>query len=113
MSRLKSVRAKMFHFAVDRRGWYPVLFVLLVSVFFVLAYWANPSVFLTLDQSLVIAVTGAIGGFVYFLYAQHQQNTQLFVSLFDKFNERYNSLNGKLNAIVKRDQNLALHEVRG
>ncbi len=43
-----------------------------------------------------------------FLYAQHHQNTQLFVSLFDKFNERYNNLNEKLNAIVKHDQSLML-----
>jgi len=86
------------------------LFALLVSGLFALAYWANPTGFLKFDQSLVVAVTGAIGGFVYFLYAQHHQNTQLFVSLFDKFNERYNNLNEKLNAIVKRDQNLKLEE---
>ena len=53
-------------------------------------------------------IAGAVGGFVLFLYAQHHQNTQLFVSLFDKFNERYNGLNEKLNDIVQRDQHLML-----
>jgi hypothetical protein len=49
-----------------------------------------------------MTVTAAAGGFVYFLYTQNHQDTQMFVNLFEKFNARYDLLNEKLNAIVTR-----------
>lgn len=45
---------------------------------------------------------GIAGAFAHFLYGQHHQDTQMFVNLFAKFNERYDKLNEKLNAIVSR-----------
>jgi hypothetical protein len=41
--------------------------------------------------------------FAHFIYSQHHQDTQLFVDLFNKFNERYDKLNEKLNAITTRE----------
>jgi len=57
---------------------------------------------------LLIGITGVVAGFVHFLYAQHHQETQLFVSLFDKFNERYAALNDGLNNIVSRNEQATL-----
>jgi hypothetical protein len=51
---------------------------------------------------LLVPVTGAVAGFVYFLYSQQLQQTRLFLELFRAFNERYDRLNDKLNVIVSQ-----------
>ena len=94
------------HFELGSRIWYPGLFVGLMGVgALILAYLGmTHRVAFELGLELATAITGTVGGFVFFLYTQHHQTTQLFVSLFDKFNERYDCLNEKLNAIVARGE---------
>ena len=49
----------------------------------------------TVVVSLVIAVLGL----AYFFQTEHRAQTQLFHQLFKEFNERYDKLNAKLNAL--------------
>lgn len=99
------------NFSLCRRNRYPWLFLGLMPVFVGAAYWLTQAIpAIEFSLQLVTAITGAVGGFVLFLYTQHHQNTQLFVSLFDKFNERYGALNEMLNAIVNRDENNPLRK---
>jgi hypothetical protein len=51
---------------------------------------------------LLLALIGASGGFVGFLYSQHLQETQLFKQLFTEFNRRYDLMNEPLEAIRRR-----------
>jgi hypothetical protein len=51
---------------------------------------------------LLLALIGASGGFVGFLYSQHLQETQLFKQLFTEFNRRYDAMNEPLQAIRGR-----------
>ncbi|MBK6557275.1 MAG: hypothetical protein IPL15_17345 [Comamonadaceae bacterium] len=84
-------------YLLNRRRYYPLAFALLAGA-------AATVLFATLPTQraieLMVPVTGAAAGFVYFLYAQHLQETRLFVDLFRQFNERYDKLNDKLNAIA-------------
>ncbi|MFZ6815227.1 hypothetical protein ACO0K3_12215 [Undibacterium sp. Rencai35W] len=93
------------HFRIRRRTSYPWFFISFAII-------ANSLAYLLLSPAkpfeLFILITGAIAGFIHFLYKQHHQETQLFVSLFNKFNERYDALNEKLNAIVSRDKSTLL-----
>ncbi len=57
-------------------------------------------------MDLFLTMTAAVAGFVHFLYSQHHQDTQLFVSLFKEFNARYDNLNERLNAIVMRESEI-------
>lgn len=88
------------YFHLGNRSRYPWIFL-------VLAVALNAGVYLLVPQAkaleLYLPVTAAVAGFVYFLYSQHHQDTQLFVNLFKEFNARYDSLNEKLNAIVARE----------
>jgi hypothetical protein len=96
------------HFHLGRRAYFPAIFlgaVLLGMVGF--AIWLElcgaSAVSLTKNAfELFLTFVGAVGAFVYFLYGQHHQDTQMFVSLFEKFNARYDKLNEKLNAIIRR-----------
>jgi hypothetical protein len=56
------------------------------------------------DQQLqlVLALIGASGGFVGFLYSQHLQETQLFKQLFTEFNRRYDAMNEQLEMVCRR-----------
>jgi hypothetical protein len=89
------------HFHLLRRTRYPWLFLGFVVV-------GNAAGYLLLAPAkpfeLFILITGAVTGFTHFLYSQHHQDTQLFVGLFNKFNERYDALNEKLNEIVAREK---------
>jgi hypothetical protein len=89
------------HFHLRRRTWYPWVFVGLVAV-------GNSAGYALLKPTkpleLFISITVAVAGFVHFLYSQHHQETQLFTTLFNRFIERYDTLNEKLNAIVARDK---------
>lgn len=95
------------HFHLRRRTRYPWLFLCL-------AIFANGVGYVLLEPSkpfeLFVVIVGAVAGFVHFLYSQHHQETQLFISLFGKFNERYDGLNEKLNAIVSRGNGAPLAE---
>ena len=95
------------HFHLHRRTWYPWLFIGLTMV-------ANASGYAILQPAkpfeLFILITGAIGGFVHFLYSQHHQETQLFATLFKDFNERYDKLNEKLNTIISRNSGALLSQ---
>lgn len=88
------------HFRLGKRSRYP-------WVFFALAALANTCIYFFAHDAkafeLYLASTGGIAGFVHFLYSQHNQGTQLFVTLFKEFNARYDSLNERLNAIFDRN----------
>ena len=98
---------KYFH--LGRRSYFPWIFIFGVVVLFLAGAQVfdnkRSAEFLQPKNAfeLFVAVVGTAAAFVHFLYAQHHQGTQMFVSLFDKFNARYNDLNEKLNAIVKRE----------
>jgi hypothetical protein len=96
------------HFQLGHRANFPAIFLFAVVVLYCVGYalWGNED-----GQSfvqpknafeLLAAVVGTAAALVYFLYRQHHQDTQMFVSLFEKFNTRYNHLNERLNAIVSR-----------
>jgi hypothetical protein len=84
-------------FRLGRHRFYPVMFASL-------ALLAPAVLFLSLPVQraveLLVPVTGAVAGFVYFLYSQQLQQTRLFVDLFRDFNERYDRLNERLNVIA-------------
>ena len=77
-------------------------------IFLTLAIFANGFIFYVVPShksiELLVPTTGVVAAFVYFLYAQHLQETRLFVELFQQFNERYDRLNDRLNEIVSRGQ---------
>ena len=87
------------HFRLGKRNLYPWLFLAIAGAANAVGYILAPGA-KALD--LYLPITAAVAGFVHFLYSQHNHETQLFVSLFDRFNVRYDSLNNKLNAIVTR-----------
>lgn len=88
------------YFRLGKRSHFPWIFL-------VLAVAVNAGIYALVPQAkafeLYFPVTTAIASFVYFLYSQHHQGTQLFVNLFKEFNARYDSLNGKLDAIIERE----------
>lgn len=87
-------------FNLRQRNYYPWLFVVLAAL-------ANAAVFALPKQhvspSIFLTVTGAVAALVHFLYAQHNHNTERFISLFREFNTRYDGLNDRLNTLVSRD----------
>jgi hypothetical protein len=96
------------HFRLGKHNIYPWLFIACAAVAYMAVYLLVPE---AKAPELYLSVTGAVAGFVYFLYSQHHQKTQLFVTLFEKFNARYDSLNEKLNAIViVQDEELTKNE---
>ncbi len=102
------------HFYLGRRANFPAIFVSTAIVLFGVGVallgitGAQPLVQTKNAFELLIATIGSAGAFVYFLYSQHHQDTQMFVSLFEKFNTRYDKLNEKLNAIVTRPDDTPL-----
>ncbi len=102
------------HFRLSRRAYFPAIFLGAVVVVFGVgsAMWGNKDGQLFMQPKnafeLLAAVVGTVAAFVGFLYVQHHQDTQMFVSLFEKFNIRYNDLNEKLNAIKSRLANSPL-----
>ena len=50
--------------------------------------------------TVVLPLTAALTGFIYFLYRQHLDETKLFKDLFVEFNARYDRLNERLNRIL-------------
>lgn len=102
------------HFHLGRRASFPVVFLVAVVALYGAGYafWGSKDgqAFLQPKNAfeLFIAVVGIAGAFAHFLYGQHHQDTQMFVSLFEKFNKRYDKLNEKLNAIVSRPVDSAL-----
>jgi len=85
-------------FRLGNRRWYPALFVLLCAGFLSVAYLLGGK---ELKIEWVISVLGGAGALTTFLYAQHLQETRLFTELFQAFNERYNNMNQRLNAIAE------------
>ena len=73
---------------------------------FGVAIWRNPDgqsiVQVKNTFDLLVAAAGAAAALVYFLYDQHHKDTQMFVSLFEKFNKRDDDLNEELKAIISR-----------
>lgn len=96
------------HFRLSRRANFPVIFLVAVVGLYGIGYalWGSkvgqPFVQPKDAFELLVAVIGTVAAFVGFLYLQHHQDTQMFVSLFEKFNKRYNKQNEKLNAIISR-----------
>jgi hypothetical protein len=78
------------------RRWYPFIFLICLAApivaWFRFASGRRPE--------LLISAIGAIGGFFYFLYTQHLNETKLFKELFIEFNLRYDNLKDGLNAIL-------------
>jgi hypothetical protein len=81
--------------SLHNKKWYPVYF--LVGLVAVAVIWFS----LPGEQhpELLFSGIGAVAGFTYFVYRQHLDETKLFKELFVEFNERYNKLNERLNAI--------------
>lgn len=98
------------HFYLGRRANFPLIFIVTVAVLSAAAFAIGhtPNFQTKNIVDLLIAVVGSAAAFVYFLYGQHNQDTKLFVNLFEKFNNRYNKLNEKLNAIISRPINSPL-----
>jgi hypothetical protein len=94
-------------FSLQRRAFYPWLFL-------ILCVFTNAGVFLLhiVEPSvgLFLTVTGAVAGLVHFLYAQHNQDTDRFIKLFQGFNIRYDILNGQLNNLLLRRGDLLLSD---
>lgn len=84
-------------FRLSNRRWYPWVFVLLCTVFLLLAYDLGGK---QLKMEWVVSVLGGAGGLTTFLYSQHLQETRLFTELFRVFNERYDRLNQRLNELA-------------
>jgi hypothetical protein len=84
-------------FRLSNRRWYPWVFLLLCTVFLLLAYELGGR---QLKIEWVVSVLGGAGGLTTFLYSQHLQETRLFTELFHVFNERYDRLNQRLNELA-------------
>ena len=84
-------------FRLSNRRWYPWVFLLLCTVFLMLAYTLGGR---QLKIEWVVSVLGGAGGLTTFLYSQHLQETKLFTELFQAFNKRYDTLNQPLNQIA-------------
>ena len=92
-------------FALTSRRWYPWIFLALSMVASVLILRvAHPPK----SIDVLIPTIAGLAGFVYFLYSQHLQQTKLFMELFKQFNERYDSLNDRLNCIAEKGSNILL-----
>lgn len=106
-----SKKLMLKHFHLGRRANFPVIFLVITLLLYGVGYviWGSKDgqVFLQPKNAfeLVISVVGISAAFVHFLYAQHHQDTQMFVNLFEKFNSRYDKLNEKLNAIILKELN--------
>jgi hypothetical protein len=87
------------------RRLFPWVFLLLAILAVVLVLALAPT---NQQLQLVIALIGASGGFVGFLYSQHLQETQLFKQLFTDFNRRYDAMNDMLEAVRRRAAGEAL-----
>jgi hypothetical protein len=92
-------------FRLSKSSQYPWLFAVLVLTAMGFLFLSAPT---SKAIELALPATGAIAGFVYFLYSQHLQETRLFTGLFKDFNGRYKALNDRLNAIVSRDGQVIL-----
>jgi hypothetical protein len=92
-------------FSLKQRNYYPWLFLGLGVAANAIAVLAFPSQF---TPSVLITVTGAVAALVHFLYAQHNHNTERFITLFREFNSRYDKLNDRLNALLAKSQALLL-----
>ena len=89
---------------LKRRTRFPWLFLGLCIV-------AIPAVSLLAQDNkteIAVSVMAAIGGLVYFLYAQHHNDVETFRDLFQKFNERFDKLNEALNDILERKESAPL-----
>lgn len=85
----------LIRFSLADRQRYPLAFVAVSAC----AYFVLFVCFPTRSNELVVPVTGLLAGLGYFLYAQHLQETRLFVDVFRQFNERYDHLNKDMNRI--------------
>jgi hypothetical protein len=78
------------------RKWYPVGF--LTGTAAVIAAWFYfPAAH---RPELLVSFFGVVGGFFYFMYRQHLDETKLFKDLYVEFNGRYDALNDDLNAVL-------------
>lgn len=100
------------HFHLGRRSSFPFIFLGLVLVGGGFAVWQNSNGGSSVNSKnsieVLIGIVVAAAAFVHFLYNQHHQDTQTFVSLFEKFNARYDKLNERLNAILSRPKDSPL-----
>jgi hypothetical protein len=78
------------------RVWYPVVLFMFFAAAIV-SWFCIPSAH---RPEVLIPAVGGVGGFLYFLYQQHLNETKLFKELFIEFNRRYDDLKFALNAIV-------------
>jgi len=92
------------HFHIGRRAYFPALFLVTAMLRFGAGYWSsrNSSDVVFWQPKTAFELLVAAAAFFYFLYHQDHKDTQMFVSLFEKFNSRYDKLNEKLNALISR-----------
>lgn len=83
---------------LHNRKWYPLIFLMGLAA--IIAAWR---LFQAVPRpELLVPAIGAVGGFTYFFYRQHLDETKLFKELFTEFNRRYDALNDDLNKILFR-----------
>jgi hypothetical protein len=60
------------------------------------------------DWKIILTIIGGFFSFIYFIQKQQLEEAKLFKELCIGFNQRYNDLNEKLNAILAGDKSKAL-----
>jgi hypothetical protein len=88
-------------FKLQRRDSYPYIFIISAGISVLAYYYFDPGFS---KPELLFSLLGSISAFVYFLYAQHNSNTERFIVLFKDFNARYDLLNAHLNHIIKQPE---------
>jgi hypothetical protein len=81
---------------LHNKKWYPLIF--LVGTAIVGGIWFHFEA--GHQPEILISGVVAVGGFTYFFYRQHLDETKLFKELFVEFNERYDRLSDRLNGIL-------------
>lgn len=95
-------------FSLKQRNWYPYAFLLTALLIGTASIYCPLEIFH--KQSLTII--GMAGAFFAFLYTQHLHQTQFFNELFHRFNNKYDSLNEKLDKIIHSESALTPEQQR-
>lgn len=83
----------------------------LIAVLLLIGVKALPET--PLDWTLSITILGGIFSFVFLVQKQRLEDLRLFKELFSEFNQRYSSLNEKLNGIIEeKNSNQPLSQIK-
>lgn len=99
-------------FNLSRRRYFPFIFSLLIALaifgYFQITDETKFPLIETKDFSTLGTLVGGIFAFMYFFYKQHDQDTDVFLSLFWQLNLRYDKLNENLNEIASENDQTTL-----